>query len=101
MPDGRYDFIVLDPQTKLRWGVELKSTRTGNLKLDPQQVAFDVAVVKQGAGIVNSIERINGVMYRGISYGEAHAAAFQSRVLFKALETAKIPHKVESISKPR
>jgi hypothetical protein len=99
LPDRRYDFVVIDPQTNKRLGVEVKSTRVGNLKLNAKQVAFDAKVVDEGA--LSTRGQIEGVTHRGVSYSEARAANWSTQTLQRVLQAAKIDHKIDSITKPR
>jgi hypothetical protein len=83
--------------SRAHMNVQCGDTRSAAVRLECAAMPRTTSLVP----LITAGDTINGVMYRGISYSEAHAAAFQSRVLQKALETAKIPHKVESVSKPR
>ena len=90
----RYDFVVAKDGDV--YGVEVKTTRAGRLRLAPWQVGFDVAVVAEGA-VAPSVPggKINGVIYRGVNFNTWVEAKWSQFELLLALEGAQIPHHTE------
>ena len=85
-----YDFIVEDPRTKEVIGVEVKTTLFDTIRLNPDQVAKDVAVVQSGAEVRAAGRQISGVSY--ITYCNGCAAVdVRTAVLRAALAAARIP----------
>jgi hypothetical protein len=58
-----YDYIIRDPITGRNYGVEVKTTLYETIRLDPEQVMKDAAVVFQGAKV-----RLMGIQLSGVSY---------------------------------
>jgi hypothetical protein len=65
--------IVQDPETGRFVGVEVKTTLLGVIRLNPSQVAKDVAVMSVGATVPAFNITITGVGYRSYCFGCSRA----------------------------
>jgi RHS repeat-associated protein len=63
-----YDIVYFDPSDGRNWGVEVKTTRTGNLNIVDSQMRFDVEALRSGA-ITNAGVRIQSIRYEGYCFG--------------------------------
>ena len=90
LPERRYDLVMLSPDGVVT-GVEVKSSIVGSFKLNAQQVAFDVSVYSNGAGLRDITTSVRQVMYYGVGFVPTLDAAFQNRVLKGYLERTGIP----------
>jgi len=85
----RYDIVVQNPQTLETFGVEVKTSLTGTIRLDPQQVEFDARTVERGA--ISDVGNISGVMYRGVCFGCGLPTAWRTGELIMTLKAREIP----------
>jgi hypothetical protein len=85
-----YDFIVQDPVSGHFIGVEVKTTIGDTIRLNPSQVAKDVAVVQSGG-----VARVLGVTVKGVGYitycAGCDVLGIRSWALSSALKAAKVP----------
>ena len=95
-----YDVVARNPETSEIFGVEVKSSRVGAFRLDPRQVAFDVATVQSGAIARGLNVEITGVMYRGQCFGCGPGVAWKTYSLIQALKAANIPFSYQTSPKP-
>jgi RHS repeat-associated protein len=97
----KYDIVAVNPSGTSIVGIEIKSTEAVTFQLDPQQVAFDVKAVMQGATIFrgdNEGVRITSIMYVGMTMGAQQDANFQSTILRNSLTSANIPTRTMAYS---
>jgi hypothetical protein len=87
-----YDFVVYDPITERRIGVEVKTTMYEVIRLDRDQVRKDVAVQTIGGQARVSGALINAVGYVAACYGCANID-IRPVALSDALKAANIPFK--------
>lgn len=90
----RYDLVAYDRKAEQYFGVEVKSTRTGDYALVARQVATDAQVVANGASTASGI-RVTGVIYMGVDFRTnylAGGARWQAMHLRERLAAARIPY---------
>jgi hypothetical protein len=86
-----YDFIAQHPDTGQFVGIEVKTTLYDTIRLNPEQVAKDVAVMaRRGTARLFRLE-IQGVGYRTYCWG-CEQIDIRSKVLRSLLDAAKIPY---------
>jgi hypothetical protein len=85
-----YDFIVRDPTNGYLIGVEVKTTLYETIRLDTEQVAKDVVVMRDGGTIRSLKETVQGVGYITYCVG-CDLVDTRSKRLHWALRAAKIP----------
>ena len=77
------------------YGVEVKTSRSGELRPVERQVGFDVLTVGEGAIVTSGPlqgQKINGVIYRGVDFSTALDAKWSQLKLLSTLESARIPY---------
>jgi RHS repeat-associated protein len=94
----RYDIVAQNPETSIRFGVEVKTSAQGMFRINQKQFGFDMATVR--GGTISSVGRIGGVMYRGVCFACAPIEAWHTFSLFQGLKAAGVPFSVTASPMP-
>ncbi len=99
LPYGRrYDIVAQNPETSIRFGVEVKTSTQGLFKINQKQFDFDIATVR--GGTTSRVGPIGGVMYRGVCFACAPIEAWHTFILFQGLKSAGVPFSVTASPMP-